>query len=254
MIDSHCHLTDSRLHGQLDAVLTRAAAAGVTRFVTIGTDLEDAQAALILCRTHSNIRCAIGIHPNHAQPGDLERISLFRGLQANPSVLAVGEIGLDYFHKFVPLTLQRQLFEAQLQLAQDLSRPVVIHSREAVNDTLAVLRNFSTISAVFHCFTGTSDEARAILDAGHYIGFTGPITYKKNDALRQVVALVPLDRLLVETDAPYLSPEPVRSQKTNEPAFVMHTAAVVGQIKNLILPEIDRITTENTLRFYNWKQ
>jgi TatD DNase family protein len=172
----------------------------------------------------------------------------------DPSVLAVGEIGLDYFHKFVPVPLQRELFEAQLQLALELSRPVVIHSREAVTDTLAILSNFPTIPAVFHCFTGTRDEAVSILNAGHHIGFTGPITYKKNDALREVVKLVPIDRLLVETDGPYLSPEPVRNQKTNEPAFTMHTASVVGQIKNLILPEVDRITTENTLRFYQWKQ
>lgn len=253
MIDSHCHLTDPRLFEQLDAVLARAAAANVTGVVTIGTDLADAADAVAVCRTRDNVRCAIGIHPNYVKPGDLETLPQLRALQQDPTVLALGEMGLDYFHKFVPLPLQKQLFEAQLQLAKDVNKPVVIHSREAIDDTLAIMKAFPTVPAVFHCFTGTRDEARRILDAGYLLGFTGPITYKKNDDLREVVRFTPNDRLLVETDGPYLSPEPVRSQKTNEPAFVAHTAAVVGQVKGLILPEIDRITTENTRRFYNWR-
>lgn len=254
MIDSHCHLTDPRLFDQLDAVLARAKAANVTRVVTIGTDLDDARAAIALCRTRDDVRCAIGIHPNYAKPGDLESIPQLRALQQDPTVLALGEMGLDYFHKFVPVPLQAELFQAQLQLAQDVGKPVVIHSREAIDDTLAIMKSFPSIPAVFHCFTGTRDEARRILDAGYYLGFTGPVTYKKNDDLRDVAKFTPNDRLLVETDGPYLSPEPVRSQKTNEPAFVPHTAAVIGQVKGLILPEIDRITTENTLRFYRWPQ
>src|SRR5258706_16371287 len=133
----------------------------------------------------------------------------------------MGEMGLDYFHKFADRGHQRRMFEAQLALAAEVGRPVVIHSREAIDDTLAVVKGFAAGRAVFHCFTGTAAEAERILAAGFWISFTGPVTYKKNDELRDVVKLVPMDRLMVETDAPYLSPEPKRSQKTNEPALVM---------------------------------
>jgi TatD DNase family protein len=252
MIDSHCHLTDPRLRDQLPAVLARAAAANVTRILTIGTDLDDARAAVALCRSHPDLRCAVGIHPNHAKDGDVAQVQALRALQNEPNVLALGEMGLDYFHKHSTRQLQADVFQAQLQLAADVKRPVIIHSRDAIDDTLAIMKSFPTVPAVFHCFTGTADEARRILDAGYLLGFTGPITYKKNDALRDVVKFTPLDRLLVETDAPYLSPEPVRAQKTNEPAFVAHTLATVGLVKGLVLPEIDRITTENTERFFRW--
>lgn len=249
MIDSHCHLTDPRLHAQLADVLARAAAAGVTRMITIGTDLADDEAAIALCRTRPNVRCAIGVHPNHtheADPNDLPRL---RELQSDPAVVALGEMGLDYHHKFSPRPRQLAFFEPQLQLAQELHRPVVIHSRDATDDTLAVMRQFPGVRAVFHCFTGTPDEARRILDAGYLLGFTGAITFKKNDALREAVALTPMDRILVETDAPYLTPEPKRSQKTNEPALVVHVAETVARVKGLGVDEIDRHTTLNLLAF-----
>jgi TatD DNase family protein len=252
MIDSHCHLTDPRLHAQLADVLARAAAAGVTRMITIGTDRADDEAAISLCRTLPHVRCAIGVHPNYtheADPADLPRL---RELQADPSVVALGEMGLDYFHKFAPRQRQLQFFEPQLQLAQELNRPVVIHSREATDDTLAVMRGFPGVRAVFHCFTGSPDEARNILDAGYLLGFTGAITFKKNDALREAVALTPPDRMLVETDAPYLTPEPKRSQKTNEPALVVHVAETVARVKGVSLEEVDRRTTANVERFFGW--
>jgi TatD DNase family protein len=162
-------------------------------------------------------------------------------------------MGLDYFHRFADHDHQRSLFEAQLQLASELDRPVVIHSREAIDDTLAAMRRFPTVRAVFHCFTGTASEAERILGAGYWISFTGPVTYKKNDALREVVKLVPLDRLMVETDAPYLSPEPHRAQKTNEPALVMHTAARIAQVKGMELTDLDRQTTANAEAFFGWR-
>jgi TatD DNase family protein len=252
MIDSHCHLTDLRLRSQLPDVLARAAAAGVERIVTIGTDLTDANDAIALCQTLPNVRCAIGIHPNHSGNATLEDVAKLRGLQQSPAVLALGEMGLDYHWKDVPSVQQRRIFEAQLALAAELDRPVVIHCREAVADTLAVLAGVPNVPAVVHCFTGTPAEAEAILVAGHLLGFTGPITYKNAGHLIDVVKLTPLDRLLVETDGPYLSPEPVRKIKTCEPAFVAHTLAKVAAIKGISIEEADRITTENTQRFYRW--
>ncbi len=251
MIDSHCHLTDPRLGDQLDAVLDRAVDAGVTQFVTIGTDPDDAVHAIAVCEKHpTRVRCAIGIHPNHCQTVELSAVGQIRDLAGHRSVVAIGEMGLDYFHRLSDRARQRQFFEAQLNLAAETTRPVVIHCREAVDDAIAVLRSFPTVRSVFHCFTGTVDEAVRIVEAGHMLGFTGPITYKKNDELREAVRLTPIERILVETDAPYLSPEPVRSQKTCEPAFVAHTLAMVARVKGILLQEADRATTENTNRFY----
>jgi TatD DNase family protein len=252
MIDTHCHLTDPRLFEQLPDVLERARAAGVTRIITIGTSIEDGRAAVALCRGRDDVRCAVGIHPNYTQDARLEDVPLLRELQGDASVVALGEMGLDYFHKFADRGHQARLFEAQLALADELRRPVIIHSREAIDDTLAILRNVPAVRAVFHCFTGSGAEADRILAAGHWISFTGPVTYKKNDDLREVVRRVPIDRLMVETDAPYLSPEPMRAQRTNEPALVMHTAAKVAEVKGISLEELDRLTTANAARFFGW--
>jgi TatD DNase family protein len=254
MIDTHCHLTDPRLQSQLDDVLARAAANGVTRMVTIGTDFDDARNAIALCKRLPNVRCAVGVHPNYTQNVELSDLPLLREIQADPVVLALGEMGLDYFHHFAPREKQFAVFEFQLQLATELGRPTVIHSREATDDTLAVMKNFPAVRAVFHCFTGSRDEARKILDTGYLLGFTGPITFKKSDELREVVRMTPEDRLLVETDSPYLTPEPMRKQKTNEPGFVKHVAEEVGRIKGWTVEQTDAITTRNAERFYGWAE
>jgi TatD DNase family protein len=253
MIDSHCHLTDDRLGSQLEGVLARARAAGVTRFITIGTGIADDEAAVALCRGRVDVRCAIGVHPNYSHEAEVADLPRLRELQRDPSVVALCEMGLDYHHHFAPRPKQLQIFEHQLQLAAELSRPVVIHCREATDDCLAVMAGFPSVRAVFHCFTGSPDEARKILDAGYLLGFTGAITFKKNDALREAVALTPPDRMLVETDAPYLTPEPHRSQKTNEPAMVVHVAATVARVKGMSEEAVDRTTTENTDRFLAWR-
>lgn len=252
MIDTHCHLTDPRLAEQLDSVLARAAGAGVVRMVTIGTDLEDAMRCIELCRAIPNVRCAIGVHPNHCGQVPIEDLPRLRQLQSDPSVVALGEMGLDYHHHFAPVDRQRHVFEFQLELAAELNRPIVIHSREATDDTLAILRGFPRVPAVFHCFTGSVEEARKILDAGYLLGFTGAATFKKSDEIRQTIALAPMDRILVETDSPYLTPEPMRKQKTNEPALVVHVAATVAHMKRVSIEEIDQITSANAAAFYGW--
>jgi TatD DNase family protein len=214
-------------------VLLRASQAGVERMVTIATDVEDARAAIALCRRHPQIRCAIGIHPNYAHQQRIEDVQVLSELQSDAAVVALGEMGLDYFHRFCPVARQREFFIAQLALAEKLNRPVVIHSREAIDDTLAIMRDFPRVRAVFHSFTGSSQQARRVIEQGYLIGFTGPVTFKKNDALRAVVEACPVDRILVETDAPYLTPEPMRKQKTNEPSMVVHTARVVAELHRL---------------------
>jgi len=253
MIDTHCHLTDARLFRQYDEVLARATEAGVDRVVTIGTNIDDDQAAIELCRLRPQIRCAIGVHPNYVADASFDDLPKLRELQKHASVVALGEMGLDYHYDRAPRDRQKQFFVRQLEMADELQRPVVIHCREAVDDTLATMKSFAHVPAVFHCFTGTRDEARKILDAGYLLGFTGVITFAKNDELREIVKMTPIDRLLVETDAPYLTPEPVRKIKTNEPAFVAHTAHVAAQVKGMAYEEFDRAATTNALRFYRWE-
>ena len=232
MFDTHCHLTDPRLLSQLDGVMERAAANGVQKMVSVATDLADSRASIDVCRARANVRCSAGVHPTYvgeSADGDVERL---RQLLGNPAVIALGEMGLDYFHDS-PRDRQRAFFIAQLVMAQETQLPVIIHCREAVDDTLAIMRDFHLLRAVFHCFTGTAAEAARIIDAGHWIGYTGVITFKKSDELRRAVVATPLDRLLVETDAPYLSPEPFRNQKVNEPSLVVHTARQVGLLKGV---------------------
>ena len=252
MIDSHCHLTSPRLLAQLDAVLARAATAGVTQLVTIGTSPEDASAALSLCQQYPQVRCVIGIHPNEVEKVELDAVAQIGRLSLHPAVVALGEMGLDY-HYDTDRARQRTFFEAQLALAVSRPKawPVVIHCREAVDDALTILADFAGVRCVFHCFTGTAAEAARILAAGYFLGFTGPVTFKKNDALRAIVRQTPLDRILVETDSPYLSPEPVRKQTTCEPAFVAHTLAMIASVHGISTDEADEITAQNTRVFYD---
>jgi TatD DNase family protein len=252
MIDSHCHLTDRRFANQLPAVLDRAAAAGVRRMVTIGTKPTDWEPAIALARTFPNVRCAVGVHPNHCHEVEIDQMDTLRALQADPGILAVGETGLDYHYDYAPRARQAEFFQAHLELAAELNKSVVIHCREAVDDCLAILRNGPKVPAVFHCFTGTPDEAEKILNAGYLLGFTGVLTFKNADPLRQAAKAAPADRIMVETDAPYLSPEPKRKEKVNEPAWVMHTAAMLATVRGVDIGEIDRVTTANANRFYGW--
>lgn len=252
MIDTHCHLTDENLLRQLPDVLARAAATGVKEMITVATDVADSRACVELCREHPQVRCTVGIHPNYAHAAtaaDVARLEIFLASIGN-GVVAMGEMGLDYFHNHTPRAHQHAVFRAQLGMAVEREMPVVIHCREAVDDCLGVMSDFPSIRAVFHCFTGTADEARKIVAADHLIGFTGAVTFKKADALREAAQRVPDDRFVIETDAPYLTPEPMRKQKINEPAMVVHVARLLADVRGTTVAEIDRLTTANAKRFF----
>jgi TatD DNase family protein len=260
-IDTHCHLTYPGLAESLPDVLARAEAAGVARMVTVGTSIADHQQVLALARTHGPVFAALGIHPHHAAETD-EGYEGFleNGVKANPKVVALGECGLDYHYNYAPRLLQRGVFVNQLEIARRLATaspqsapPVILHVREAHADALAILRDFPGLKFVVHCFTGTTEECRAWLDLGAYIGLTGIVTYKNADDLQATVKLVPPDRLLLETDAPYLSPEPVRKTKTNEPAHIAHTARFLADLRGVALDELAKQTSENAIRFYGSK-
>jgi TatD DNase family protein len=255
MIDTHCHLTDENLLRQLPDVLARAAEAGVREMVTVATDVADSRACVELCREQVNVRCTVGIHPNYAHAAtaaDVAKLEIFLTAIGN-GVVAMGEMGLDSFHRHTPRDHQHAVFRAQLGMAAERGIPVVIHCREAVDDCLAVMSDFASVRAVFHCFTGTPDEATRIVAAGYLIGFTGAVTFKKADALREAARGVPDDRILVETDAPYLTPEPMRKQKVNEPALVVHVARTLADVRGTTVAEIDRLTTANAKRFFRWE-
>ena len=251
MTDTHCHLTDERLAAQIDDVLARATAAGVGQIITIGTDIEDSRQCVELCRKRQNIRCAIGVHPSYINEG--QSVDLLRPFISDLSVKAIGEIGLDYYWEkdAAKQKKQHEFLSLQLQLASTFGKPVVIHCRDAVADCLAIMKDFPQIRAVFHCFTGTLPEADVILEAGYYLGFTGVVTFKKNQELRNIARMAPADRILIETDAPYLTPEPMRKQKVNEPAMVVHTAKAIAKTREITIDEMEKITDENARTFFS---
>jgi len=252
MLDTHCHLTYEPLVSKLEEVLQRADAAGVSHMLTVGTDAADARRCIELCQGRENLRCSVGVHPGNVARVDDGELGAIVELAASSVVIAIGEIGLDYHRGREHRQRQIEFFIAQTALASRLGLPAIVHSRDAVDDALAVLRDVKLTGVVFHCFTGSRAEATRILDAGYFLGFDGPITFKKSDDLRRIVEAVPMDRMLLETDSPFLSPEPVRKQSACEPAFLVHTAKMVAQIKGRTLSQVDELTTSNASRLFRW--
>ncbi len=232
LVDSHCHLDDDQFDEDRAQVIERALSAGVERMMTID--------APEFCEKYEFIYSTVGVHPHEASKADLERI---RELVRHPKALAVGEIGLDYHYDFSPRDVQRRVFEEQLSIAASAQKPVVIHTREAWEDTMAVLRGWSG-GGIMHCFTGTPDQAREALDAGFHLAFGGVVTFPKANEVREAARLTPDDRLLVETDCPYLAPVPFRG-KRNEPAFIAETARRLAEIRGRTPEEIGELTAEN---------
>jgi TatD DNase family protein len=237
--DSHCHL---QFDGVPDGWLERADQAGVARMVCIGTDAAQSQGAIDVARAHPDrVWATVGLHPHDAKQG----VDTIVGLLDAPEVVAVGECGLDYHYDFSPRPVQRDAFAAQIGLARAKGLALVVHTREAWDDTFDILRSTGGVErTVFHCFTGGPDEARRALDLGAWLSFSGIVTFKKADDLRAAAALTPLDRLLVETDAPYLAPVPHRGRQ-NEPAFVPLVGAAVAATRGAAVEDIKGHTWAN---------
>ncbi|HVX86893.1 MAG TPA: TatD family hydrolase [Phycisphaerae bacterium] len=254
LIDTHCHLTYPGLAEDAGAVLARARAAGVERAITVGTDLDDHSRALAVTRAHAGVFAALGIHPHHAaETEEGYEAFLENRLKTESKVLAVGECGLDYHYDDSPKLLQRGVFLNQLEIARRVGLPVVLHVRDAHADALAMMRDFTELRFVVHCFTGAPAECEAWLALGAYIGITGIVTYKNAADVQASAKMVPGERLLVETDAPYLSPEPVRKVKTNEPAHVKHTAEFLAGLRGATFDELAAQTTANAARLFGEK-
>lgn len=250
--DSHCHVDPMRYSGDLDAVLARARAAGVAGMALIGTRAADSEAAAALAAREPGLVAAAGIHPNdtaEAEPDEWDRIV---SLVASGRVAAVGETGLDWYRTTAPPEFQRDFFDRHIRLAQRSALPLVIHTRESTLDCLDMLREAlarGPLSAILHSFTGTADEAAEAVELGFFLGFAGMVTFRSAAALKEVAKSVPLDRLLIETDSPFLSPEPLRG-KRNEPANVIHTATCLALARGESLETFAAATTANARRVY----
>jgi len=254
MIDSHAHLEMEEFDDDRDAVLGRAVAAGLTAIVTVGTTIPDCKKAVELARLHPLVYAAVGIHPHEVKGIDAGTYDVLRVLAQQEKVVAIGEVGLDFFHDHSPRAVQLRRFAEQLDLALELDLPVIIHDREAHAETLLILQQRrGRLRGVLHCFSGNEQMARECLALGFYLSVAGPVTYRKADQLRAVVREIPAERLLIETDAPYLAPQPWRG-KRNEPAYVAETARCLAEIRGMAAGELERVTEENARRLFGLKR
>lgn len=261
--DTHAHLSSRVFESDLPQVIERASNAGISRIVTLGTDLESSQQAIRLSELYPSVLAAVGWHPNDLENAPDDILTSLKPLANHPRVAALGEMGLDYYrlpkaHDQVQresnlqvVYRQKQCFQQQLQLAVELGLSCVIHQREALDNTLEILQPFADrVRAVFHCFAGDIAALKRILDLGCLVSFTGIITYKKNQALRDALAACPADRFMLETDCPYLAPEPLRGKRC-EPAMLSHTARVAAQVRGCSLEVLSDITSSTAARFYS---
>lgn len=251
MIDTHVHFNHDTLAADLPGVLARAAAVNVTDFLVVGFDLVSSERAVAQAQSDPRIRASVGIHPHHARDWCDAAADRLNAWAARPTVAAIGEIGLDFYRDLAPRCAQEAAFRAQLALARTLALPVVIHCRDAYDETLAILEEESeALTIILHCFAGTPRHAERALRHGWYLGVDGPITYKKNDELRGIIRDAPAERLLLETDAPYLSPEPLRGRFPNEPARLPWIAAAVAAARGATVASVEATTTANAWRAF----
>ncbi len=246
LVDSHCHLDDAKFDADREQVIERALAAGVERLMAIGTGNgpPDLETGIRQAERYPFIFATVGVHPHDASKATTGTFARLRDLAGHPKVPAIGEIGLDYHYDFSPRDVQREVFARQLEIAAEAGKPVVIHTREAWADTLALLRSGWRGGGIMHCFTGDAEQAREALDLGFHLSFGGVLTFSKADAVRDAARVTPDERLLIETDCPYLAPVPHRG-KRNEPAFAVEVARRLAEVRGRTPEEIAALTTRN---------
>ena len=253
LIDTHCHLTFEPLAQDVAGVLERSRTAGVTRWITVGTSLEDSRGVIELAGRHEGMYATVGIHPHEAKIADAAALGELKRLGHCGKVVAVGETGLDFHYNFSKQPDQKRVFEAHLDIARELNLPVIVHSRNAFEETMEILSRSGRglRGVVFHCFSESAEQARSVLGRGYYVSFTGVVTFKNAEKTRDAARVVPLDRLMIETDCPYMSPEPVRSQKPNEPALMVHTARLLAGLKGMDMEDFAQAATQTAVTFFN---
>jgi len=252
LIDTHCHLTFDDLICDINAVVERSRQAGVTGWITVGTDPEHNRKAIELAEKFEGIYAAVAIHPHDAKIVTDKTLSELRDLASHTKVVAIGETGLDYHYDFSLHEDQRKVFAEHLKIAAELNLPVIIHCRKAFDETIEILRQHDKTvqKVVFHCFSGSAEQAKIVLDKGYYISFTGVVTFKNAEKTRSAAAVVPLDKLMLETDCPYMSPEPERKQKVNEPALLIHIARFLSELRQVDLADFAKILRATTVDFF----
>ena len=272
-VDTHCHLDWNAFDADRDAVIRRAIESGVTRMLTIGVDVSSSRRAIELAEQYAEVYAAVGVHPNDCADFDAAMLQEVRSLAQHPKVIAIGEIGLDYYWHKVDHAVQARAFQAQLELAAELGKPVIVHSREAAADTIGMLEHHSSfvthhsslitrhlslgthhsslITGTLHSYFDDLAIMQRAFAIGFYCGVTGPITFKKSDREREIIRHAPLDRLLLETDAPFLTPVPHRGQR-NEPAYVRYTTEMIAQVQGLDVAAVAQQTTQNAHQLLGW--
>jgi len=254
LIDTHCHLTFEPLADDIEGVLERSGTAGVTAWITVGTDIQHNRKAVDLASKYDHLYAAVGVHPHDAKDVTGRTVAELKELAQSAKVVAIGETGLDFHYNFSEPAEQRRTFTAHLEIARELNLPVIIHSREAFDETMDILDQFirlhGRLKVVFHCFSGSVEQARIVLDHGFYISLTGVVTFKNATKAQEVAKNIPTDRLMLETDCPYMSPEPMRKQKINEPALMIHTARFIAELKEMPPTEFAQAVRATSKSFF----
>lgn len=254
LIDSHVHLDDKRFNRDRDSIIKGLKDDGIEMVINIGADLQTSIASVSLAEKYDNVYAVVGVHPHSAKEVDNSTIEILKSFASREKVLAIGEIGLDYHYDNSPRDVQRKWFVEQLKLAKEVNLPVVIHTREAAQETFEILKEAQdgTLRGVLHCYSGSVEMALEYIKLGFYISIAGPVTFNNSRVLKDVVKAIPLDKLLVETDCPYLTPEPNRG-KRNEPAYVKYVAGEIADIKGISFEKLAEATNKNTKDLFNIK-
>lgn len=251
LIDSHAHLDDRRFDNDRDMLIKNLKNNGIEMVINIGADLQSSIASVSLTEKYDNIYAAVGIHPHSAKEMDNSTIEILRVFAKRGKVVAIGEIGLDFYYDNSPRDIQRKWFREQINLAKEVDLPVVIHTRDAAEETFNILKEAQdgTLRGVLHCYSGSAEMAAEYIKMGFYISLAGPVTFKNARVSREVAKIVPLDKLLIETDCPYLTPEPYRG-KRNEPIFVKYVAGTIAEAKGISFEELAKATNRNTRELF----
>ncbi len=250
LFDTHAHMNDPAFEADREAILAGLPEQGVSRMVNIGCDLESSRECVQMAQMYPYVYAAVGTHPDSANEVNDKVIGEYMELcKLNPKIKAIGEIGLDYYYEDIPREIQKKAFIAQLELARELRLPVVVHERDAHEDAMDIIRQFPDVTGVFHCYSGSAEMAKQLVSLGWYIGFTGVLTFKNARKAVQTAQAIALERIVIETDCPYMSPEPYRGRR-NDPSRVRFVAEKLAGLRGISIEEAQRITYENAMRLY----
>lgn len=254
LVDTHAHLSDPQLALDIDSVVERARQAGVATIVNVGDNIERSSLAIAQAEKYSGMWAAVAIHPHEAESLSDESLEQLRAMAQHPKVVAIGEIGLDYYYDAPSHEIQKAAFRRQIELARELGLPIIVHDREAHADTLSILKEAASegVTGVLHCFSGSYELAMQFIDLGFYISIAGTVTFKNARRPVEVASRIPCERLLIETDCPYLAPVPFRG-KRNEPAYVRCTAQKIAELRGMTLEQLAQVTSENASRLFGFK-